>query len=35
MSSFPILSVEGFRKVFGNNEVLHGVSFSLAEGEVL
>ena len=35
MSSAPVLSVEGVRKSFGDNEVLHGVSFSLAEGDVL
>ena len=35
MSSVPVLSVEGIRKSFGDNEVLHGISFSLAAGEVL
>ena len=30
-----ILRVEGLRKSFGDNEVLHGVSFSLRRGDVL
>ena len=31
----PILRVENLRKSFGPNEVLHGVSFSLSQGESL
>jgi len=35
MNTSPVLSVTGIRKSFGNNEVLHGVSFCLPAGEVL